>query len=208
MLFSIERAERLLRRLEKRINMLSQRFSIPYGGASLLDEGYSGFESIVYEIESLGVVARDLRGGYLDFPALRNGRLVYLCWKIGEKGVGCWHALGEDHERRRPIIRKEFLSDSEIYQAIKTEAPLIYEALDDGEFLSVQVDMRGRETSSIEVLMIGRLLVIKWEKLGWSYREEIPLALGYSYSIVEQRMNNGILVIKVKRRRIKRDGSV
>jgi len=39
------------------------------------------------------VIVRDLDGGLVDFPALRDGREVYLCWTVGEPRVRHWHDL-------------------------------------------------------------------------------------------------------------------
>ncbi|HET9050242.1 MAG TPA: DUF2203 domain-containing protein [Candidatus Dormibacteraeota bacterium] len=43
------------------------------------------------EVEELGIVLRDTSTGLVDFPALRDGAPVYLCWRLGEEGVGWWH---------------------------------------------------------------------------------------------------------------------
>ena len=50
--------------------------------------------ALVNAMESLqeaGVVVKDARSGLLDFPARRAGRLVMLCWKVGEPGLAFWH---------------------------------------------------------------------------------------------------------------------
>jgi len=39
----------------------------------------------------MDVIVRDLDGGLVDFPALRDGREVYLCWTVGEPSVRHWH---------------------------------------------------------------------------------------------------------------------
>lgn len=43
------------------------------------------------EIAELGVALRDLATGLCDFPAVIEGRPVYLCWRLGEPEVGWWH---------------------------------------------------------------------------------------------------------------------
>ena len=47
-----------------------------------------GFE----HLEALDLLVRDLEAGLIDFPALRDGREVYLCWQVEETEVGHWHA--------------------------------------------------------------------------------------------------------------------
>ena len=44
-------------------------------------------------VEQAGIVLRDIDRGLVDFPALLEGREVYLCWELGEDEVGYWHDL-------------------------------------------------------------------------------------------------------------------
>ena len=44
-------------------------------------------------VERSGIVLRDIDRGLVDFPALLDGREVYLCWELGEDDVGYWHDL-------------------------------------------------------------------------------------------------------------------
>jgi hypothetical protein len=57
----------------------------------------------VRELEGLGVVVKDLDAGLLDFPALREGEEVELCWQVGEDAVSYWHRIGEGFRGRKPI---------------------------------------------------------------------------------------------------------
>ena len=50
---------------------------------------------IVEEIQSHGVLVKDLDQGLLDFPALRGEEEVLLCWCVGEEEIGYWHGLEE-----------------------------------------------------------------------------------------------------------------
>ena len=45
------------------------------------------------ELMALGVELKDGVSGLLDFPSLREGRIVYLCWRLGESHVEYWHEL-------------------------------------------------------------------------------------------------------------------
>jgi hypothetical protein len=54
-------------------------------------------------LEELGVVAKDLDSGLVDFPALRGDEEVELCWRAGEPSVAFWHARGEGFAGRKPI---------------------------------------------------------------------------------------------------------
>lgn len=55
------------------------------------------------EIAAMGGVTKDLALGLVDFPHVRDGRVVNLCWKHGEKSVGHWHGLDEGFASRRPL---------------------------------------------------------------------------------------------------------
>ena len=57
----------------------------------------------VAELEELGVVVKDLDLGLLDFPALRHGEEVELCWQVGEPAVEHWHPLAAGFRGRKPI---------------------------------------------------------------------------------------------------------
>ena len=54
-------------------------------------------------IQRLGGVTKDLELGLVDFPHLRDGREVNLCWRYGEPRITHWHGLTEGYARRRPL---------------------------------------------------------------------------------------------------------
>ena len=55
------------------------------------------------EIDSIGVQVKDLEVGLLDFPCEVDGRIVLLCWKLGENGITHWHSVSEGFAGRKPI---------------------------------------------------------------------------------------------------------
>ena len=57
----------------------------------------------VAEIEEIGVQIKDLEEGLLDFPCVLDGKTVLLCWKLGEKEIGYWHAAEDGFEGRKPL---------------------------------------------------------------------------------------------------------
>lgn len=57
----------------------------------------------VARIDALGITLRDIEKGLIDFPALVNGRQVWLCWQLGEDGIGWWHELDAGFGGRRPL---------------------------------------------------------------------------------------------------------
>jgi hypothetical protein len=50
-----------------------------------------------------GIVLRDIDRGLVDFPAMIDGREVYLCWQLGEEDVGYWHDLEGGYGGREPL---------------------------------------------------------------------------------------------------------
>lgn len=55
------------------------------------------------EIDAMGVQVKDLDIGLLDFPCEVDGRIVLLCWKLGEKAITHWHGVSEGFAGRKPI---------------------------------------------------------------------------------------------------------
>jgi hypothetical protein len=55
------------------------------------------------EIQALGVVVKDLDTGLVDFPSVRDGRDVLLCWRLGENEVAFWHGYDDGFAGRQPI---------------------------------------------------------------------------------------------------------
>jgi len=55
------------------------------------------------EITEMGGIIKDLALGLVDFPHLRHGRVVNLCWKYGETAVSHWHGLDEGFANRKPL---------------------------------------------------------------------------------------------------------
>jgi hypothetical protein len=54
-------------------------------------------------VERAGIVLRDIDRGLVDFPALIEGREVYLCWELGEDEVAHWHELEGGYGGREPL---------------------------------------------------------------------------------------------------------
>ena len=60
-------------------------------------------EACVQELVALGVQVKDPETGLLDFPAIRHGEEVLLCWRAGEDSVEWWHDQESGVAGRRPI---------------------------------------------------------------------------------------------------------
>lgn len=59
---------------------------------------------LMNNLESLGVQLKDLERGLVDFPSLREGRVVLLCWQIGEGNeLKWWHDVDAGFAGRTPL---------------------------------------------------------------------------------------------------------
>ena len=58
---------------------------------------------LVGEIGEYGAEVKDLDTGLIDFPALRNGETVLLCWRLGEDTIRYWHSVEAGFAGRRPL---------------------------------------------------------------------------------------------------------
>ena len=73
-------------------------------------EGQSARTALMAEINAqlvklheLGVELKDPAIGLIDFPSLREGRVVYLCWRLGEPSIDYWHELDAGFAGRQPL---------------------------------------------------------------------------------------------------------
>ena len=71
--------------------------------ASLLVSEFEHLQTLVHQVQDQGVIVKDMGVGLLDFPSLREGREVYLCWKHGEDQVNFWHDVDAGFTGRQPI---------------------------------------------------------------------------------------------------------
>ena len=56
------------------------------------------------ELEALGVQLKDFERGLVDFPSLRDGRVVLLCWQLGEGDeLEWWHDVDAGFAGRTPL---------------------------------------------------------------------------------------------------------
>lgn len=55
------------------------------------------------EIHHVGVEMKDFEKGLLDFPAIYDGREIYLCWRRGEQSVHAWHELEDGYAGRQNV---------------------------------------------------------------------------------------------------------
>jgi hypothetical protein len=73
------------------------------GHGKAVGEAFVALRAGVAEFAERDIVLRDFDRGLIDFPALRDGREVYLCWIDGEDDIAFWHDLDAGYAGREPL---------------------------------------------------------------------------------------------------------
>jgi hypothetical protein len=60
-------------------------------------------QAFVSELVSLGVQLKSIDEGLVDFPSERNGRVVLLCYRLGEETIAWWHEETTGFAGRQPL---------------------------------------------------------------------------------------------------------
>ena len=68
-----------------------------------VSQAFLALRSALLELQALEIVLRDLERGLIDFPSIRDGREVYLCWEEGEERIEFWHDLEGGYAGRQPL---------------------------------------------------------------------------------------------------------
>ena len=58
---------------------------------------------LIQQIKEMGVLLKDVDKGLCDFPYMRQGRVVYLCWQLGEEAIEYWHDIETGFAGREPL---------------------------------------------------------------------------------------------------------
>ncbi|MBA2320882.1 MAG: DUF2203 domain-containing protein [Deltaproteobacteria bacterium] len=115
--FTPEEANASLASVRARVEELEKGLQRAHELSSTLDQSTSGREVTQAEIGALKAQVRDameeinrrgieikgIRPALLDFPALRDGNEVYLCWKEGEDAITHWHPVHTGIRGRQPL---------------------------------------------------------------------------------------------------------
>ena len=122
--FTPSQANKLLPEIEKTLRKIIE---IKKAADKLDDElsMASAMENLQHEIqklEDLGCVLKDPNIGLVDFPAVRLGVRVCLCWKLGEDGIKYWHGLRDGFAGRKLVQDNEFYPDDLAIKALTSEA--------------------------------------------------------------------------------------
>ncbi len=58
---------------------------------------------LIERVLAFGCQLKDPAIGLIDFLALRDGREILLCWRLGEQGIHWWHDLDAGFRGRQPL---------------------------------------------------------------------------------------------------------
>jgi hypothetical protein len=74
------------------------------GPGRVVSEAFLDLRGAVLQLQEMDVVLRDVDRGLVDFPSIRDGEEVYLCWVESEEGeIGYWHDLDSGFAGREPL---------------------------------------------------------------------------------------------------------
>jgi hypothetical protein len=123
-LFTIDEANRLLPSVRLQLENMKVQYEIlatfretVKAAASAATLGGGGMSSgsvyvkslyevgkVTTELHEMGIQLKDYSRGLIDFPCLRNGRVVLLCWQLGEGDeIEWWHDLEGGFDGRQPL---------------------------------------------------------------------------------------------------------
>ena len=67
-------------------------------------EAFLEVRRMLLALQEAGIVVRDIERGLIDFPAIHEGREVYLCWELDEPPrIAFWHDLDAGYGGRQPL---------------------------------------------------------------------------------------------------------
>ena len=92
-----------IRRQRQRLNGTFQQHEEIRRLQTELEDIGNDLRRMVDEITEAGIIVRDVSQGLVDFPHMREGREVYLCWIGGEESIGFWHETDRGFTHRQPL---------------------------------------------------------------------------------------------------------
>jgi hypothetical protein len=100
----LDTRQRILDRMPEVWPVLAR--SLGNGGspiASAVDRDYRRIDDLYHRITAMGVEIKDVNTGLIDFPSLRDDRVVYLCWQYNEERILYWHDIEAGFAGRQPL---------------------------------------------------------------------------------------------------------
>lgn len=124
-LFTVQEANELLPVIRPKLEKIRAgyattrdlRDSVKLAATAAIDAGGGGLESgtvyvkslyeigkLTTELNDLGIQLKDYSRGLIDFPTMRGGQMVLLCWQLGEdEQIEWWHEIETGFAGRKPL---------------------------------------------------------------------------------------------------------
>jgi hypothetical protein len=123
-LFTVEEANDLLPRIRPKLEKIKFRYEkiASYrepvkAAAKAAESGGGGMKNashyvkslyevgkLTTELHNLGIELKDYSRGLIDFPSLKDGRVILLCWQLGEdEKIEWWHEIEAGFAGRQPL---------------------------------------------------------------------------------------------------------
>lgn len=124
-LFTLEEANDLLPIVRPKLEEIRRRYvnnasfrdSVKLAATAAADCGGGGLRGgtiyikslykigkITTELHELGIQLKDYSRGLIDFPSIKNGQIILLCWQLGEGDqIEWWHEIEAGFAGRKPI---------------------------------------------------------------------------------------------------------
>ena len=124
-LFTVEEANELLPVIRPKLEKIKRHYAqttslreaVKVAATVAVESGGGGLKSgtnyvkslydigrLTTELQEMGVQLKDYSRGLIDFPTMRGGKLVLLCWQLGEaERIEWWHEVEAGFAGRKPI---------------------------------------------------------------------------------------------------------
>jgi hypothetical protein len=101
----LHRLRRQVHQADEQLGAQTRESGADLGGESVntLLRDLLQMEAQLQRIQGMGVLIKDLDRGLVDFPHLRDGREVFLCWELGEDDIEFWHELDSGYAGRERL---------------------------------------------------------------------------------------------------------
>jgi len=103
----------LLPELEDEARIAEYESKRPTAGADARDRHQQARDAVggaelellkaVATLNGMGIQLKGPLEGLIDFPSIRDGEPIELCWKLGEERVEHWHKVGEGFAGRKKL---------------------------------------------------------------------------------------------------------
>ena len=108
LLVNVPRLQGLMEDLTKKYPDVNKaREKAQFNGGSLQGADYINcvlnINYLTEQLESKGLILKGIKHGLVDFLSMRNGREVYLCWKVPEQSIEYWHDIEAGFAGRQRI---------------------------------------------------------------------------------------------------------